>query len=107
MAEYKSPKTGPGAVIFFSAVALIFMVLAVGKFPIFQHTKEVTLYFESVSGVKERTTVSYDQFFVLYKGDSSFQLAGANYTLNTTTTPVSLGVDVLGGTTTCGSTSTA
>ena len=59
MAEYKSPKTGPGAVIFFSAVALIFMVLAVGKFPIFQHTKEVTLYFESVSGVKERTTVSY------------------------------------------------
>jgi hypothetical protein len=54
----------------------------------------------------KRTTVSYDQFYVLYKGDSSFQLAGANYTLNTTTTPVSLGVDVLGGTTTCGSTST-
>jgi hypothetical protein len=54
----------------------------------------------------KRTTVSYDQFLVLYKGDSSFQLAGANYTLNTTTTPVSLGVDVLGGTTTCGSTST-
>jgi hypothetical protein len=54
----------------------------------------------------KRTTLSYDQFFVLYKGDSSFQLAGANYTLNTTSTPVSLGVDVLGGTTVCGSTST-
>ncbi|MGD0681243.1 MAG: hypothetical protein ABR990_04250 [Terracidiphilus sp.] len=54
----------------------------------------------------KRTSVSYDQFFVLYKGDSWFQLAGANYTLNTTTTPVSLGVDVLGGTTVCGSTST-
>lgn len=53
-----------------------------------------------------RTTLNYDQFFVLYKGDSSFQLTGANYTLNTTTTPVSLGVDVLGGATTCGSTST-
>ena len=59
MAEYKSPKTGPGAVIFFSVAALIIMVLAVGKFPLFQHTKDVTLYFESVSGVKERTTVSY------------------------------------------------
>ncbi len=59
MAEYKSPKTGPGAVIFFSAVALIFMVLAVGKFPLFQHTKDVTLYFESVSGIKERTSVTY------------------------------------------------
>jgi hypothetical protein len=54
----------------------------------------------------KRTTLSYDQFFVFYKGDSTFQLAGANYTLNTTTTPVSLGVDVLGGATTCGSTST-
>jgi hypothetical protein len=54
----------------------------------------------------KRTTFSYDQFLVYYRGDSTFQLAGANYTLNTTTTPVSLGVDVLGGTTTCGSTST-
>lgn len=59
MAEYKSPKTGPGAVIFFSVAALIIMVLSVGKFPIFQHTKEVTLYFESVSGIKERTSVTY------------------------------------------------
>jgi ABC-type transporter Mla subunit MlaD len=59
MAEYKSPKTGPGAVIFFGAVAVIFMVLAVGKFPIFQHTKDVTLYFESVSGIKERASVTY------------------------------------------------
>ncbi len=54
----------------------------------------------------KRTMLSYDQFFVRYKGDSSFQLAGANYTLNTTTTPVSLGVDVLGGATTCGSATT-
>jgi hypothetical protein len=54
----------------------------------------------------KRTTLSYDQFFVFYKSDSSFQLTGANYTLNTTSTPVSLGVDVLGGATTCGSTST-
>jgi ABC-type transporter Mla subunit MlaD len=59
MAEYKSQKIGPGAVIFFGVVALIFMVLAVGKFPLFQHTKDVTLYFESVSGIKERTKVTY------------------------------------------------
>jgi len=51
----------------------------------------------------KRTTVSYDQFFVAYKGDTSFQLAGANFTLSNGT-PVSLGVDVLTGpTVTCGS----
>jgi uncharacterized protein YneR len=49
-----------------------------------------------------RTTLSYDQFFVLYKGDSSYQLAPTPFTLSNGT-PVSLGVDVLGGTTTCGS----
>jgi hypothetical protein len=50
----------------------------------------------------KRTTISYDQFLVYYKGDSNFSLAGANYTLSNGA-PVSLGVDVLGGNTTCGS----
>jgi hypothetical protein len=54
----------------------------------------------------KRTTLSYDQFFVAYKGDSNYQLTGANFLLNTTTTPVSLGVDVLGGAQTCGSLTT-
>jgi ABC-type transporter Mla subunit MlaD len=59
MAEYKSQKIGPGVVIFFGVVAVIFMVLAVGKFPFFNDLKPVTLYFESVSGIKERTAVTY------------------------------------------------
>ncbi len=46
------------------------------------------------------TSLSYDQFFVLYRGDSTFQLAGANYTLSNGQ-PVSLGVDTLSATT-CG-----
>jgi hypothetical protein len=50
----------------------------------------------------KRTTLSYDQFWVLYKGDSTFQLTGANYQLSNGT-PISLGVNVLGGNTTCGS----
>ena len=55
----------------------------------------------------KRTTLSYDQLFVFYKGDSSYQLAGANYALNgSPSTFVSLGVDVLGGATTCGSATT-
>jgi hypothetical protein len=52
--------------------------------------------------VAKRTTVSYDQFFVFYKGDSSYQLAPTPFTLSNGQ-PVSLGVDVLGGNTTCGS----
>lgn len=67
--------------------------------------------------VARRTTVSYDQFYVYYKGDTSFQLAGANYQVGGFTTPVapakpvlsvasgvyeSLGVDTL-STATCGS----
>jgi hypothetical protein len=48
----------------------------------------------------KRTTLSYDQFFVLYKGDSSFQLTGANYMLSNGQ-PVSLGVDTLSSAT-CG-----
>ena len=59
MAEYKSQKTGPGVVIFLGVVAIIVMVLAVGKFPLFQQSKDITLYFESVSGVKERTSVTF------------------------------------------------
>jgi len=50
----------------------------------------------------KRTTLSYDQFWVLYKGDSTFQLTGADYKLSNGT-PISLGVNVLAGTTTCGS----
>ena len=48
-----------------------------------------------------RTTLSYDQYYVIYKGDSTFQLTGANYKL-ANGTPVSLGVDTL-ATATCGS----
>jgi len=50
--------------------------------------------------VARRTTVSYDQFFVAYKGDSSFQLTAANFKLSDGT-PVSLGVQTL-ATATCG-----
>ena len=51
----------------------------------------------------KRTTLSYDQFFGFYKGDSGFQLAPTPFKLSNGT-PVSLGVDVLTGpTVTCGS----
>jgi hypothetical protein len=51
----------------------------------------------------KRTTLSYDQFYVFYKGDSTFSLTGANYLVkggNGLTE--SLGVDTL-ATATCGS----
>ena len=48
----------------------------------------------------KRTTLSYDQFYAFYKGDSTFQLAGANFHLPDGT-PVSLGVDTLANVT-CG-----
>jgi hypothetical protein len=47
-----------------------------------------------------RTTLSYDQFFVFYKGDSWQQLVGANYTLSNGQM-VSFGIDNL-ATATCG-----
>ena len=47
-----------------------------------------------------RTTLSYDQFFALYRGDSSFHLAPTPFKL-ANGTPTSLGVDTLAGTT-CG-----
>ena len=50
--------------------------------------------------VARRTTLSYDQFFVLYKGDTTFRLAPTPFTLSDGT-PVSLGVDTL-ATATCG-----
>ncbi len=47
--------------------------------------------------VARRTTVSYDQFYVFYKGDSTFELAGANYPiLNGNGQMESLGVDTSG-----------
>ncbi len=50
----------------------------------------------------KRTTLSYDQFFGFFKGDSGFQLAPTPFILSNGT-PVSLGVDVLTGpTVTCG-----
>lgn len=49
----------------------------------------------------KRTTLSYDQFFALYRGDSSFRLAPTPFKL-ANGTPTSLGVDTLAGTT-CGS----
>lgn len=48
----------------------------------------------------KRTTISYDQFYVFYKGDTSFQLTGAIFKLSNGT-PVSLGVNTL-KTATCG-----
>ncbi len=53
--------------------------------------------------VARRTTVSYDQFYAFYKGDTWFQLAPTPFVLSNGT-PVSLGVNVLTGpTVTCGS----
>ncbi len=50
----------------------------------------------------KRTTLSYDQFYAFYKGDTTFQLAPTPFKLSDGT-PVSLGVDVLTGpTVTCG-----
>jgi hypothetical protein len=50
----------------------------------------------------KRTTVSYDQFFVFYKGDSTYQLAGNIYpTLGGNGIMESLGVNTL-ATATCG-----
>jgi len=51
----------------------------------------------------KRTTLSYDQFYGLYRGDTSNTLAGATWTL-ANGTPVSQGFNVLTGpTVTCGS----
>jgi hypothetical protein len=47
-----------------------------------------------------RTTLSYDQFVALYRGDNTFQLAPTPFTL-ANGTPTSLGVDTLAATT-CG-----
>jgi len=50
----------------------------------------------------KRTTLSYDQFWSLYRGDTTFQLAPTPFALSNGT-PVSLGVNVLTGpTVTCG-----
>lgn len=49
----------------------------------------------------KRTTLSYDQFFGLYRGDSFYQLAPTPFTLKDGT-PSSVGVNTLSGTT-CGS----
>jgi len=52
--------------------------------------------------VAKRTTVSYDQFYVFYKGDSTFNLTGANYPIQGGSgLTESLGVDTL-STATCG-----
>ena len=60
MPEYNSQKAGPGVVIFCAVVALVFMVLMVGGLPFLRTSqKKVTIYFDSVSGVKERTVVTY------------------------------------------------
>lgn len=49
----------------------------------------------------KRTTLSYDELFALYKGDSSYALAPTPFTL-ANGTPTTLGVNTL-ATTTCGS----
>ena len=48
----------------------------------------------------KRTTLSYDQLFALYRGDTTFQLAPTPFKL-ASGAPTSLGVDTLAGTT-CG-----
>jgi hypothetical protein len=53
----------------------------------------------------KRTTLSYDQFYVLAKDDTSLVLTGANYNLPDGT-PVSLGVDTL-ATAKCGTAGTS
>ena len=53
----------------------------------------------------KRTTLSYDQFYALYKGDTTFQLAPTPFTLSDGT-PVSLGVDTL-ATAKCGTSGTS
>ncbi len=60
MPEYNSQKIGPGVVVVGAVIALIFMILMVGKIPLVRaKPKIVTIYFDSVSGVKERTDVTY------------------------------------------------
>ena len=49
----------------------------------------------------KRTTLSFDQFYALYRGDNTFQLAPTPFTL-ANGTPTSLGVDTQAATT-CGS----
>jgi hypothetical protein len=53
----------------------------------------------------KRTTVSYDQFYVTYKGDTNYQLAPTPFKLSDGT-PVSLGVDTL-ATAKCGTAGTS
>jgi ABC-type transporter Mla subunit MlaD len=39
--------------------ALLFIIFAVGKFSFFEKTRELTFYFDSASGISERTHVTY------------------------------------------------
>ena len=62
------------------------------------------------ANLAKRTTLSYDQFFIFNKGDSSFHMPGLNSPAGvaelfplSSGTLASLGVEALGGTTTCGS----
>jgi hypothetical protein len=48
------------------------------------------------ANILKRTTLSYDQFYAFYKGDTTFQLAPTPFVLPDNT-PVSLGVTVLTG----------
>ena len=59
MAEYRTQKTGPGVVIFVALICLIALSIFVGKFSFFSDEREITIYLDSVSGVKERTVVVY------------------------------------------------
>jgi ABC-type transporter Mla subunit MlaD len=59
MAEYKSQKAGPGLVICLALVTLLFIVFAVGQFSFFEKARELTFYFDSASGIGERTHVTY------------------------------------------------
>ncbi len=59
MAEYRTQKTGPGIVIFVALMALIALSIVVGKFSFFHKERDITIYLDSVSGVKDRTAVVY------------------------------------------------
>lgn len=59
MAEYRTQKTGPGIVIFVALMCLVALSIVVGKFSFLRDERDITIYLDSVSGVKERTAVVY------------------------------------------------
>ena len=60
MADYRTQKVGPGIVIFVAVFALIFLTIKVGDWTsAFAEKRELTLLFDSVSGIKKGTQVTF------------------------------------------------